>query len=250
MRKVIFNNCMIIFILPIMLFLQSCASSNVSREANDNAAVGYQNAASSVENLGDGSVADTYDNMSQSSKGAIIGGVAGAAAGGLIHGVGAIPGLAVGAILGGAYGAYIDSNTSLLDQLDNRGVKVIVLGDQVMLVLRSNRVFNAMTPQIRPGAYSTLDLVSAYLNKMTTMTIKVAAYTNTGGSERINCSLSKEQAESIVRYLWARKTNTRMLTAAGMGSADPVTKSASEWDDGWNYRVEITTQKMPTSGTL
>lgn len=234
----------------LLLFLQGCASSNVAREANDNAAVGYENAATSFSNLGNGSIADTYANTSQATKGAVAGGVVGAAAGSLIHGVGLVPGLAVGAILGGAYGAYIDSNVTRLDQLENRGVKMIVLGDHIMLVIPSDHLFNSMTPVIKPGAYSTLDSVAAYINTYHTMTVRVAAYTSAAGSPRVNLALSKEQAESIVRYLWEKKVNTRMMTATGMGGTNPVVDDSTGWNHNLNYRIEITMEKMPVTDTL
>lgn len=237
----------IIFLCFLLFLLQGCASSNVSREANDNATVGYQNASSSLGNLGNGSIADSYSNTSQAAKGALMGGVAGAVTGGLIHGVGAVPGLAVGAVLGGAYGAYIDSNTSLLDRLDNRGVKVMVLGDQIMLAIPSDHIFNSTTSVIKPGAYSTLDLVANYINSFHTMTVRVSAYTSGIGSSRVNLALSKEQAESIVRYLWQKNVNTRMMTAMGMGGTKPVVDDTAGWDNNWNYRIEITMEKMPVT---
>ena len=233
------------------MFLQGCASSNVTKEANDNVAVGYQNVTSAFDNMGNGSAADSVENMSQSAKGALMGGAAGAVAGGLTSGVGLVPGLASGIILGGAYGAYIDSNTTLNDQLENRGVKVITLGDHVMVVLRSARIFNAMTPVIKPGAYPTLDSVSALINTYHTMSVRVAAYTSATGSTRINLALSKEQADAIVRYLKQRRTNTRMLSGVGMGGTSLVTDDTeANADSSLNYRVEITMENLPVSGTL
>lgn len=234
----------------LLLFLQGCASSNVSREANDNATVGYENASASLSNLGNGNIADTYASTSQATKGAILGGTAGAITGSLIHGVGLVPGLAVGAILGGAYGAYIDANTNPFDQLENRGVKVIALGDHLMLVIPSDHLFNSMTPVIKPGAYSTLDLVVGYINTYRTMTVRVVAFTSAAGSTRVNLALSKEQAESIVRYLWQKNVNTRMMTATGMGGTNLVVDDSTGWNHNLNYRIEITMEKMPVTDTL
>lgn len=239
-----------ILLSTLMIFLQGCASSSVSKEVNDNASVGYQNAASSMKNMGNGSIADSYENTSQTTRGAILGGATGAVVGSLSQSVGLVPGAAIGAIVGGAYGAYIEANTSLADKLYNRGVKVITLGDQIMLVLRSGRIFNGATAVIRPGAYPTLNLVADYLNTFTTMTVRVAGYTNNSGDPNVTCALTKEQAESIVRYLWMRGVKTRLITAAGMGGTHLVEKNSSDWDHGLNYRIEITTEKLPTEGTL
>lgn len=238
-----------ILLFSFFLFLQGCASSNVTREANDNATVGYQRSATNFGNMGNGSLGDSYGNASQTTKGVIMGGALGAIAGGVTSGVGAVPGLAEGAILGGAYGAYIDSNTTLMDKLENRGVKVIELGDNLMLVVHSSQLFNALTSVIRPGAYSTLDLIAQYINSYTTMTVKVAAYTGKGGEDAVSYALTKEQAESVVRYLWSRGVNTRLLTAAGMGCTHVVDQNSSRWE-GFNYRIEITMEKLPTEGTL
>jgi outer membrane protein OmpA-like peptidoglycan-associated protein len=235
--------------LLMVFFLQGCASSNITREANDNATVGYQRSATNLGSAGNGSMVDSFSNSSQMAKGAVIGGAAGALVGGLTSGVGLVPGLAEGAILGGAYGAYVDSNTTLADRLLNRGVKVIEIGDHLMLVMYSNQLFHAMTPVIRPGAYSTLDLVAEYINSYTTMSVRVAAYTSDGGNEAVIAALSKEQAGSVVRYLWRRGVNTRMLTAAGMGGTNLVDHNSSRWE-GLNYRIEITMEKLPTSGTI
>lgn len=244
-------NNMIFFLSILFVLIQGCASSNITREANDNVAVGYQNAASNFSSFGEGSAADTYANTNQAVKGAIIGGAAGAVVGGVTSGVGVVPGLASGAILGGSYGAYIDSNTTLTDKLENRGVKTMVLGDHIMLVMHSDYIFNPMSPVIKPGAYPTLDLIAKFINNYHTMAVKVAAYTSSTGTQRVNYALSKEQAESIVRYLWRCKLNTRLISAVGMGGTNPVVPDTLENSDkSLNYRIEITMENMPVSGTL
>src|SRR5258708_2216410 len=110
-----------IFLLSFLGFLQSCASSNVSRDAASNIDVGYHNTIAQGENAGNGSVADSYQNSKQVTKGILYGGIAGGVAGALTNGIGLVPGIAMGAIFGGAYGAYIDSNTTSSDRLENRG---------------------------------------------------------------------------------------------------------------------------------
>lgn len=232
-------------LLMLSLFLQGCASSNVSREAADNVDVGYHNALVKAANLGNGSIADTYQNTSQRTKGLIIGGIAGAAAGSMSSGIGIIPGLAVGAIFGGAYGAYIDANSTFSDQLENRGVKMIMIGDQVMIVIQSNRLFNYMTGEIRPGAYPILDGVAKYIDMYPSMTVKVSAYTDAVNPERVNLALSREQSENVSRYLWRKGVNTRILTTEGMGSVDQVSPFDSGWDSGYNYRVQVSLEKVP-----
>jgi outer membrane protein OmpA-like peptidoglycan-associated protein len=245
MEATLFRRIRLITLLCLPLIfsscLQGCASSSVSREASNQIDVGAQNASNMFS--GNGSIANSYQNTTQTTKGVIIGGTAGAVAGGLTPGVGLFPGLAMGAIMGGAYGAYIDSFTTLSDKLENRGVKVIVLGDQVMMVVSSTRIFDGMTTNINTDAYSTLDMIGQQINTYPNMSVKVAAYVNNAGPASINQSLSQQQADAVAKYLWRTKVNTRMLYSIGMGDSHLVMKSCPELNE--NYRIEITLEKLP-----
>ena len=232
-------------LLPaMMLILQGCASSDVSRNAEHQFNATYQNASSAFDS-DSVNVAEAYQGSSQTTKGVLIGGTAGAIVGGVASGwAGVLPGAAGGAIFGGALGAYIDSKASIADQIINRGNKVIVLGDQVLIVLPSTRVFAGYSSNLQPYAYKTLDLVSQLISGYPNMSVKVAAYTGSSGSERVNRSLSQEQANAVMKYLWRTRINTRLLYAEGGDGSKPVTASASDWA-GANYRVEITLEKLP-----
>lgn len=245
-RKVLVKtNKKIFLIILFLFFLQGCASSDVSRGAASEADKAYLDTDYALSHAeGDGAT-DAYQNSSQTTKGVVIGGAAGLGAGSLNSGMGLLPGLAVGAIFGGALGAYIDSHTTLADKLENRGVKVIVLGDQVMLVLPSVLVFDNMTSNIRPHAYSTLDLVAQYINKYPNMSVNVAAYTSSCGSpEAVNLSLTEQQATVISKYLWMRGVNTRLLSARGYGGEKLIAANKPDWNSD-NFRVEITLEKLP-----
>lgn len=229
----------------LLFFLQGCASSDVSRGAASEADKAYLDADYALSHSEDDGMTDAYQNTSQTAKGVVMGGAAGVGASSLNSGVSVIPGLAVGAIFGGALGAYIDSHTTLADKLENRGVKVIILGDQVMLVLPSVLVFNEMTPNIRSHAYSTLDLVAQFISCYPNMSVNVAAYTSASGSpEKVNLALTQQQAAAIVKYLWIKGVNTRLLSAAGYGGEKLVTANKPEWNSD-NFRVEITLEKLP-----
>lgn len=232
------------FIMLVCILLQACASSDVSREAEGSVNDVYTNISESISNIGSGNLGDAYQNTSQTTKGVVLGGTTGALAGNL-SGVGTVPGAALGAVFGGAFGAYIDSHTSPIDQLENRGVKVIVLGDQMMLVLPSAHVFKGMTTVLQPEIYSTLDKISQFISGYPNMSVKVAAYVTMAGPERINRQLSQQQANAIVKYLWRTGINTRLLCAVGEGKENPVVKDSLTSIDTYNYRIEITLEKLP-----
>lgn len=115
--------------------LHGCAHSDLSRSSANRIDSAYQSSTALVRNASNSSIVASYQNTSQTTKGVIIGGIAGAAAGSMTSLVGFWPGAAIGIIGGGAIGAYIDRHGSEVDKLRNRAVKVIVIGDQVLIVL-------------------------------------------------------------------------------------------------------------------
>jgi outer membrane protein OmpA-like peptidoglycan-associated protein len=224
--------------------LTGCASSNVSRDAASNVDMGLDNANKLGTNFADGDVVESYQNSSQRSKGAMLGGAVGAVAGVASSSVAVIPGAMVGMILGATYGSYIDSQSSVADQLTNRGATIIELGDQLLVVIPSARIFEGMTDKIKPPAYSTLNLLAAYINQYPNTLVKISAYTDDIGEKSINLALSKQQAAKVVHYLTADKVNTRVLYAEGFGGTNLVMKNTEEWGKSDNYRLEVTLEKL------
>lgn len=238
-----FSSSFILFpIMGVMLFaagLSGCASSAVSREAATNVDLGVYNAKRLV--FGDRDIAVSYQNTSQTAKGAVIGGAVGALAGGATA-FGAVPGALTGAVFGASYGAYIDSTTNKRDRLENRGVATVVIGDEVMIVIPSALIFDEMTSHVKPQAYSTLRMVAQYINRYTKIGVRVAGYTYDSGNCNIDLALSKQQAEVVKKFLIAENVNARLIYAMGMGSSRLVDTSAN-WDSD-NYRIEITFEKL------
>jgi outer membrane protein OmpA-like peptidoglycan-associated protein len=236
-----------VFLFLLILFLScftlaGCASSEVSRDAASNIDMGMQNAKGLAD--GDMDIADAYQNSHQATKGALIGGATGAIAGAFTSGVGAIEGAAIGTVLGASYGAYIDSMTTLTDQLENRGVAIVALGDQVLIVMSSSRLFYPMTSTIKPQSYSTLQLVANYINSYTKMLVKVTGYTNDTGSCSVDQVLSQQQAEQVSKLLQASGVDARLLYAVGEGGTHLVQSQKLEWGSSDNYRIEITLEKL------
>lgn len=234
----------LIFFLIIGL-LQGCASSDPSRTTAGGIDSTYTGINTSLSNVGKGSLADAYQNSSQTSKGVIIGGIAGGVIGGITNGIGAVGGIATGAILGGALGAYIDAHTTVVDKLQNRGVKVFVLGDQVMIILPSDRLFYSSSSNLRYDQYSTLDLVAQLIGNYSNMSVKVSSYTSANGPAPIDLALSQQQANNVAKYLWKRGVNTRMLYAQGYGGSHLVMADSATCNLNDNDRVEITFEKLP-----
>lgn len=237
------NKCLrrLLFLAIISTFLFACAESNVSRDVASGIDMGVQNAKSLVS---DPDIANSYGNSSQAVKGALIGGTAGALVGAATSGIGVWAGGMTGAVLGASYGNYIDVNTSLEDKLRNRGVTVVELGDQTLIMIPSARLFEYMTSTIKPRSYSTLEMIARYINKYRTIMVKISGYTNANSSCSADLSLSNMQAHQIARYLNASGLNARMVYAQGYGGTNLVVDNKLGWDESDNYRIEITFEKL------
>jgi outer membrane lipoprotein SlyB len=229
----------IILLVIFTCLLQGCASSELSRGTAGSVDQAYIDMTSGH---GQVDVPNTYQNSSQTTKGVLIGGIAGGVIGAM-NGI-LIPAAAAGAIMGGALGAYIDAHATLIDKLINRGVQVFVLGDQIMLVVQSNRVFVEGTGVIRNSFYPTIDLMVQLIGRYTNMSVKVAANSN-DTNRQVDCALTQLQAENVSRAMWKRGINTRLLYAAGLAGTHLVTANSPGSYANDNYRLEITFEKLP-----
>lgn len=230
----------IIIILSLAALLSGCAASELSRGTASSVDQAYIDL---TEADGQVDLANTYQNTNQKSKGLLIGGVTGGLVGAATS-VGVVGGAVTGAILLGSLGAYIDAHATLVDRLTNRGVQVFVLGDQVMLVVHSSRVFVCGTPTILNSFYPTMCLIAELIGKYTNISVKVAAYSN-DTNRALDCSLTQLQAENFARRLWRYCLNTRLLYAAGYGGCRLVTRNCPGSYSNDNYRIEITFEKLP-----
>lgn len=232
-----------------LLLLQSCASSDYSRSTANQLDNMYLGTGDAINQLGKGTLSDAYENADQTTRGVFIGGAAGALVGSM-SGFGIVPGAAGGAVFGGIIGYFVERHSTIIDQLENRGVKVFVIGDQMMLVLPSAQIFQNRTPKINPQSFDTLNLIATLLNDYTVnMLVKISAYTNECGFPiPVSLSLSQQQADSLERYLWLR-VKTRLMTAKGYDGANPVDmRFKKPWSASDNYRVEITLEMLPPGG--
>lgn len=225
-----------------IILLTSCTTSQVTRDAASEIDQGYyrtQHMGGSVD------IVDNYKRSSSQMQGAFLGGAAGAVTGLIYPTVGIFTGTVGGVIIGASYGKYLDAHTTLLDRLEAQGVKVIIIGDQVLLLIPTYRLFFEESYQLKNNAQYILPLLATYVSQMRNMSIKIAAYTNLGGGEQNNLSLSRQQARQVANYLWQTGINTRLLFAEGYGSICPIDSVDKEWAANENNRIEISFEKLP-----
>ncbi len=185
--------------------------------------------------------------MSKTSKGAIIGALAGVAAG-LLSGDDAterrqraLVGAGVGGLTGAAIGNYQDrQERALREQMAGTGVDVVRQGDNITLNMPSGITFDFDKYALKPEFYPVLDDVARTLQEYNQTVVEVAGHTDSVGSDAYNQKLSEQRANAVASYLQSRGLNRDRFIVVGAGESRPVASNDTESGRAQNRRVEIT----------
>jgi outer membrane protein OmpA-like peptidoglycan-associated protein len=183
--------------------------------------------------------------VSDTTKGAGIGALAGAAvgalAGGHDRGKAALIGAGVGALAGGAVGNYMDrQEAKLRAQLKGTGVSVTREGDNINLVMPGNITFASGSSDLNPGFFGVLDSVAIVLKEYDKTIVDVSGHTDSQGSAQKNQALSQERASTVAQYLRTKGILDQRIQAEGYGAARPVAGNDTAQGRQQNRRVELT----------
>ncbi len=148
---------------------------------------------------------------------------------------------AIGAVLGGASGLYLDQKEKKLrQQMAGTGVEVNRNPDgSVGLIMPGNITFDTNKSNIKPNFYSTLNKVAQTLAEDNKSAILVTGYTDSTGNDSINIPLSQARAQSVANYLSGQGVSSARINAQGYGSANPIASNATADGREQNRRVEI-----------
>ena len=186
------------------------------------------------------------EKTSNAAKGSAIGAAIGAVAG-LITGDDskerkkrALILAGVGAIAGGGVGIYMDKQEMKLRQeLENTGVSVTRVGDNITLNMPGNITFAVDSADINADFYEILVSVSKVLNEYGKTLVEVAGHTDSTGTTEYNQSLSERRATSVTSYLQIREVMPERLITVGAGENYPIADNTTEGGRRLNRRVEI-----------
>jgi outer membrane protein OmpA-like peptidoglycan-associated protein len=150
-------------------------------------------------------------------------------------------GAGIGAIAGGAVGAYMDrQEAELRRQTAGTGVDVLRQGDDLVLRMPSGVTFDVDRWDVKPQFHPVLDEVGRTLSSYNQTYVDVLGHTDTTGSHEHNQALSERRSASVADYLAARGVDRARMATRGFGETAPLyMPDDTEMKKAANRRVEI-----------
>lgn len=177
----------------------------------------------------------------KTAKGAGIGAAAGAAAAvlkGEREADEILAGAAIGAVVGGGVGFYMDRQEEKLARIP--GTTVERVGDNLLLVhFDSNVLFDVDSAMVRPAGDASLDEVASVLNEFDKTAVIIQGHTDSTGDEAHNQELSERRAKAVNNYLVGRGISAGRMTAVGLGEGYPVASNDTASGRQLNRRVDL-----------
>jgi outer membrane protein OmpA-like peptidoglycan-associated protein len=174
-------------------------------------------------------------------KGAGIGAAAGAA-GAILKGEREadeiLAGAAIGAVVGGGIGAYMDHQEERLTRIPGTTVER-VSEDVILIHFESDVLFQVDSAVLDAGAQGTLSQVAQVLHDYPKTAVVVQGHTDSTGSEEHNQALSERRAQAVYNFLVGRGVDAGRMTAVGYGESLPVASNGTDFGRQQNRRVDM-----------
>lgn len=197
--------------------------------------------------------ATSCSSMTNTGKGALIGGGGGAGLGAGIGaaiggGKGAAIGAAIGGVLGTGAGALIgqrmDKQAKQLQQELADKAKVEEVKDQnglkaIKVTFDGGILFPTGKYTLSPSAKTDLTKFAASLQNNPDTNVQIYGFTDNTGSYTVNEKLSNERADMVMSYLANSGVSPTRLRAQGIPMADYVASNDTPEGRAQNRRVEI-----------
>ncbi|MDX1632578.1 MAG: OmpA family protein [Thermoanaerobaculia bacterium] len=149
-----------------------------------------------------------------------------------------LAGAAIGAVVGGSIGAYMDHQEERLTRIPGTTVER-VSENTILAHFDSDVLFDVDSASLRADAQSTLRQVGSVLLDYPKTAIVIQGHTDSTGTEEHNQALSRRRAESVEAFLIGRGVEPTRLTAVGYGESMPVATNETEAGRQQNRRVDI-----------
>jgi outer membrane protein OmpA-like peptidoglycan-associated protein len=109
----------------------------------------------------------------------------------------------------------------------------------MVITLSGSVLFASNQAVLLPAAQTRLDQVAAALLATKEKKLVIAGYTDSRGKDSYNLDLSRRRAEAVRSYIVSRGYDADLVSAEGMGPANPVSDNTSAEGRANNRRVEI-----------
>ncbi len=187
--------------------------------------------------------------LTQAEKGAMVGVGAGALVGYLAKkdhkGRSALLGAVGGGLVGGAVGAYMDSQREDLEkalaaEMDSGAIKIEKKNqDTLMVTMAAHTSFNSNSSDIKPTFHSTLDKIADVLVRYGKTYLVIIGHTDNVGTAEYNQALSEHRSGAVREYMQDQGVLPQRLEALGRGETEPRAANTKEEGRRLNRRVEI-----------
>jgi outer membrane protein OmpA-like peptidoglycan-associated protein len=182
--------------------------------------------------------------ISKAAIGAVGGAVGGYLIGDLVGGrhdrTERIVGTGIGALAGGAVGAYMDrQEQELRRQTAGSGVRIERRGDELVLTMPTGITFAFDRYDLQPQFRPTLDKVAEILGEYPQTMIDIYGHTDSVGSDSYNQTLSENRARAVGSYLSMHGVQQVRMATLGYGETQPIADNGTESGRAANRRVEI-----------
>ncbi|MDP4208064.1 MAG: OmpA family protein [Bacteroidota bacterium] len=190
-------------------------------------------------------------SMSNTGKGALIGGGGGAALG---AGIGALAGKGKGALIGAAIGGAVGAGAGALigKKMDKQkaelekvqGAKVETVTDAnnlqaIRVTFDSGILFATGKSALSQASKTALTNFATSLKNTPETDVTIYGHTDNTGSDAVNQKLSEDRAQAVANFITNNGVASSRLTTKGMSSSQPVADNSTAAGRTQNRRVEV-----------
>lgn len=128
---------------------------------------------------------------------------------------------------------------ALQTRLNQRGAKVITIGQEYLVSIPSSILFADESPRLRWKSYDILNQCVSFLKQFRKVSVYVTAYSEPYGTRQRQFALTEARARAVGDYLWSQGINSRFIFTLGAGSTRPIVSCGPHDDTSPNSRVEL-----------
>jgi len=143
---------------------------------------------------------------------------------------------------------YDQLNQTMSSEIDAKEMHIERLQNAIRVTVNDQLLFPSGDWQMPPQARQTIAKMAPILAPMQTTKIVISGYTDNvpigAGLRRqgitSNLILSQKRAENVMQFMISQGVNPNLISAQGMGEADPVASNDTADGRAQNRRVELT----------